>query len=427
MARDMKDSGIEWIGEIPREWNTVPIRAAFSEIKNKNIDGTITNALQFKYGNIIRKKNFNADNDDYVADTILNYNIVEPNTIMINCLNLNYDFVSLRVAIVKETGIITSAYLAVKPNEQIIYPMYANYLFKAYDNCKAFHNMGIGVRKTLSFDELKIVKMLLPPMKKQVEIVYEIDSKCSEIDAVINKVKETVEEYKKLKQSVITEAVTKGVRGDKPMKNSGVEWIGEIPEDWKVCKIKNRFIIFSGATPKTENLDYWDGEITWITPADYKTSDKFVQFGKRNISKLGYESCGTTIVPKNNLIFSKRAPIGSVAINKIPLCTNQGCLSCIKIDNTNETYYYYTMSAFTEIFELFGSGTTFKEISQDIFSAMLIPFPQLAEQQEIADYLDKKCAEIDAVITQKEQLVTELENYKKSLIYEYVTGKKEVI
>ena len=130
MAREMIDSGIEWVGDIPTKWGVYPARYAFSEIRTKNVDGNITNALKFYNGTIIPKANFDADSDEYVAETITNYTIVEPDTIMINGLNLNYDLKSLRVGLVKETGVITSAYLALWPDKSRILPQYATYLFK---------------------------------------------------------------------------------------------------------------------------------------------------------------------------------------------------------------------------------------------------------------------------------------------------------
>lgn len=300
------------------------------------------------------------------------------------------------------------------------------YLLKSYDTCKSFHNMGKGLRKILNYSELKTKSVLLPPLPEQHRIADFLDRKCAEIDAVIEKTKAAVEEYKKLKQSVITEAVTKGVRGPRPMKPSGVEWIGDVPEGWEIRKIKYCFDIIAGATPKSEVSEYWDGDIVWITPADYKTEDKYVYQGKRNISAEGYNSCATTIIEENNIVFSKRAPIGSVAINAVPLCTNQGCMSCVNKGGSDILYFYYVLSAFTEIFNLLGSGTTFKEISADNFSNFAVPFPELSEQQEISDYLDRKCAGIDNILAKKQQFIKELESYKKSLIYEYVTGKKEV-
>jgi type I restriction enzyme S subunit len=204
-------------------------------------------------------------------------------------------------------------------------------------------------------------------------------------------------------------------------KDSGIEWIGEIPEHWKVIKIKNAFSIISGATPKTDNIAYWDGEITWITPADYKTEDIIIKYGKRNITIEGLNSCGTSIVPQGSIIFSKRAPIGLVAINAVPLCTNQGCISCIPKTFVNAKYFYYLMSILTEWFELFGSGTTFKELSTNNFANFSLSQPSLTEQQSIADYLDRKCGEIDELITLQEEMITKLQSYKQSVITEAVT------
>ena len=165
--RRMKNSGIEWVGEIPVGWTIKPIRAEFEEVTKKNTTGEVNNALKFTYGNIVRKENFDADEDSYVADTILNYTVVSPGTIMLNGLNLNFDFVSQRIGLVREVGVITSAYTAFKPISNRILPEYATYLFKAYDGCKAFHNMGGGVRKILNFSELKRHYIFYPELSKQ--------------------------------------------------------------------------------------------------------------------------------------------------------------------------------------------------------------------------------------------------------------------
>ena len=205
------------------------------------------------------------------------------------------------------------------------------------------------------------------------------------------------------------------------MKDSGIEWIGEIPEDWKIDGIKRHFSVISGATPKSDNIDYWDGDIPWITPADYKTSDKFVSSGKRNLTQAGYNSCGTTLIPKGSIIFSKRAPVGTVAIAQNDLCTNQGCLSCVNKDTSNPVYYFYTMSVFTEQFELVSTGTTFKEIAADTFSNFSLPAPSFAEQTRIASYLDAECARIDAVIEKTRASIEEYKKLKQAVITEAVT------
>ena len=205
------------------------------------------------------------------------------------------------------------------------------------------------------------------------------------------------------------------------MKPSGVEWIGSIPADWELSKIKHNFTVYSGATPKSEFAANWDGNIIWITPADYKTTDRYVSQGKRNISATGYNSCGTTLVPKGSIIFSKRAPIGTVAIAAVELCTNQGCLSCVPKADTDSGYYCYVMSAFTEQFNFYGTGTTFKEISYDVFCAFKVPRPPLDEQQRIAAFLDGECARIDSVVEKTRASIEEYRKLKQAIITRAVT------
>ncbi len=205
------------------------------------------------------------------------------------------------------------------------------------------------------------------------------------------------------------------------MKDSGIEWIGEIPEDWLVKKIKHSFKVFAGATPKSEKKEYWNGDISWITPADYKTEEKYVYTGRKNISLEGYKSCGTTIVPKGSVIFSKRAPVGTVAISGNELCTNQGCLACVPLEDVDSIYYYYAISVFTEQFELVSSGTTFKEISANSFVNFPLPFPIYEEQVKISSFLDKKCAELNNVLEKTRTSIEEYKKLKQAVITQAVT------
>ena len=206
------------------------------------------------------------------------------------------------------------------------------------------------------------------------------------------------------------------------MHDSGIEWIKELPCDWKVSPLKYNYMLIAGATPESSNMNLWDGEVNWITPADYKTRDVYVFEGKRKLSELGYRSCSTTLVPEGSIIFSKRAPIGSVAISKRELCTNQGCLSLVEKNKTvNNKYYYYVLSIYDEVFNLFGSGTTFKEISATVFGNIMLPYPPKNMQDKIVDYLDSKCSEIDLLFSDIQKEIETLEKYKKSVITESVT------
>lgn len=207
----------------------------------------------------------------------------------------------------------------------------------------------------------------------------------------------------------------------RPMKDSGIEWIGEIPQSWELRRIKTNFSIASGATPKSGEASYWDGDIPWITPADYTTDDKYVSAGHKSITQEGLASCATSLIPAGSIIFSKRAPVGLVAISNNPLCTNQGCLSCIPKDGVDVKYHYYVMSIYGEQFDLLASGTTFKEISADTFANFKLQCPNYDTQKQIATFLDNKCAEIDALIDIKKKTNALLKERRQSIIYEAVT------
>ena len=395
MARKMKDSGIEWIGEIPEGWEIVPVRSCFDEVRTKNTDGQEQNALQFKSGNIISKTNFNASMDDYVADTITNYTVVLPDTVMINGLNLNYDFKSLRVALVKEKGVITSAYLAIFPDRKKISPQYATYLFKGYETKMAFHNMGAGIRKTLGYKEFKNQPLLLPSEKEQNKISAYLDSKCSHIDIMLSKIRSSIEEYKKLKQAIITQAVTKGVRGKREMKDSGVEWIGEIPKEWDILNLVAHTSMLTPMRDRPENLD---GPIPWIRIEDF--DGKYISSSKASlgVSKETVQSMNLKIYPVGTILCTSSCIMGKCAIVSRELVSNQRFIGIIPDQNTCENFLYYLMLSNSERMNYLATGALQANLSRSSFEHLKVQFPSYQEQKEIADYLDAKCAEIDGLI-----------------------------
>lgn len=205
------------------------------------------------------------------------------------------------------------------------------------------------------------------------------------------------------------------------MKDSGIEWIGEIPADWNVKKLKYTFAISSGTTPKSDNLEYWDGDTPWVTPADYKTEDKYVYHGRKFLSEAGLNAANLQLLPVNSIIFSKRAPIGAVAITGAKLAINQGCISCVPATECDIRYYYFMLSICTEQFNLLGSGTTFKEISSKDFGNFIVPAPSVLVQEKLANYLERKCSQIDAIIARQREVIEKLKAYKLSVITEAVT------
>ena len=428
MARQMKDSGVEWLGEIPKSYNVRRIKHlgnyhnGLTYTPNDLVDDDEKGTLVLRSSNV-QQGRLCLDDNVYVSTEIPDDMLVKRGDIIICSRNGSRELVGKCAIIENDMRASFGAFMMIFRCDSPKYMYYVlnSGVFKYYLN--TFLTSTINQLTGNNFGNMKVV---VPPLDEQQRIAAFLDDKCARIDSVVEKTRASIEEYRKLKQAIITRAVTKGIRPNRPTKDSGVDWLGDIPADWELSKIKHNFTVYSGATPKSEVAANWDGNIIWITPADYKTTDRYVSQGKRNISATGYNSCGTTLVPKGNIIFSKRAPIGTVAMAAVELCTNQGCLSCVPKADTDSGYYCYFMSAFTEQFNLYGTGTTFKEISYDVFCAFKVPRPPLDEQQEIADYLDKKTAAIDSLVAKKNRLVSELESLKKSLIFEYVTGKKEV-
>jgi len=421
---EMKHSGIEWVGNIPSHWSVKTLNQLVSQVKNKNSKLEEKNLLSLSYGKI-KRKDINSS-DGLLPASFDGYNIIEAGDIVLRLTDLQNDKTSLRVGLATECGIITSAYITLRPFD-VKQSKYLYYLLHSFDIKKGFYGMGSGVRQGLNFSEVKELRIALPSQDEIEAVASYLDVKCAKIDEVILETKASIENYKLWRASIIFEAVTKGIDFDVKMKVSGIEWIGNIPANWNTRKIKHGFSIFSGATPKSDNPEYWDGDIIWITPADYKTEDMYVSEGRKNLTQLGYASCGATLVPAGSIIFSKRAPVGKVAINSKELCTNQGCLSCVPNETVSGEFFYYAMSAFTDQFELMGSGTTFKEISATSFANFVLPYPKIKEQHRIAKYLNDVCSHITSLITEKESLVCELEAYKQSLIHEVVTGKRKVV
>ncbi|WP_031555059.1 restriction endonuclease subunit S [Oribacterium sp. FC2011] len=417
--RKMKDSQLEWIGEIPDDWAVKPIRAEFEEVTQKNKSGDVKVALKFTYGDIVRKENFDADEDAYVADTMLNYTVVKPGTIMLNGLNLNFDFVSQRIGLVHEVGAITSAYMAFRPISNRVTPEFATYLFKAYDGCKAFHNMGGGVRKILNFSEFKKYYMFYPDVETQKRIVSYLDKLCIEVDEAINEVSSQIDVLEQYKRSVITESVTKGVKPDVEMRDSCIQWIGMMPSHWEV--IRGKYILTYVQKPVREDdgviTCFRDGEVTLRSnrrEEGFTMSDKEIGYQGIDVGDLvvhGMDGFAGSIGISDSR--GKASPVLNVLDTK---------------QNKRYIMYYLRSMAYSDVFLALATGIRVRscDLRWNKLAELSYPVPPLEEQQAIVDHIDSVIEKTDAVIADKKAQLETLDEYKKSLIFEYVTGKKEV-
>lgn len=425
--REMKDSGIAWIGAMPRAWKMNTIAQIFLQVKCKNTGLQEKNLLSLSYGKVKRKSIDTVEG--LLPESFDGYNIIEKGDIVLRLTDLQNDHTSLRVGLAEERGIITSAYLTIR-NRSNFCPKYLYYYLHSFDIAKGFYGMGAGVRQGLNWDGVKWLKILAPSVPEQERIAAFLDAQCAEIDAVLEKTRASIEEYKKLKQAVITQAVTKGVRGDRPMKDSGIEWIGDIPAEWKVNLIKNVATTGSGGTPESGNPSLYDGDINWICSYDLK--ERPITKSERRLTQLGADSIAGNVQLKGSVLVAMYGGSGTIGNSGILECeakTNQAICS-IKFNNGYITDYFgfYYILSIRKYWMIFAVGTRKDpNISQDIVRKMPCILPPIAEQEEIVAYCNKACDRLDTLITKKQQYLTEIENYKKSLIYEYVTGKKEVV
>ena len=424
MARKMKDSGIEWIGEIPEGWEIKYFVQLFSQVKNKNIGLCEKNLLSLSYGKIKQKSIETVGG--LLPDNFEGYNIIDRNDIVLRLTDLQNDQHSLRVGLSHERGIITSAYCSIRVRGAES-PNYLYYYLHTFDIAKGFYGMGSGVRQGLNWDGLKYIKILLPPQHEQDRISVFLNQKTLEIDSMLSKTISSIEEYKKLKQAVITQAVTKGVRGEREMKDSGVEWIGEIPKEWVCEKIKYATSISRGLFNHRPRNDerYYNGKYPFIQTGDVANATKYIVSYSQTLNELGKSV--SKEFPKGTLTMTIAANVGDVAILNFDAYFPDSVVGFVPNKNIRTLYLFYVFSAMKDEFTRTAIKSTQLNLNIDRVKETFIPVTlNVNEQCEIENYLESKCAEIDGLIAKKEQLVKELESYKKSLIYEVVTGKREV-
>ncbi|WP_316636628.1 restriction endonuclease subunit S [uncultured Ruminococcus sp.] len=428
--RLMQNSGIEWIGEIPKEWTINSISQLFSQVKNKNTDLQETNLLSLSYGKI-KRKNIETT-DGLLPESFDGYNIVESNDIVLRLTDLQNDHKSLRVGLVTERGIITSAYLTIRNHSESI-AKYLYFYLHAFDISKGFYGMGAGVRQGLNWDGIKWLKILSPSIPEQQAIADFLVTQCAHIDSVIEKTRAAIEEYKRLKQSVITQAVTKGIRPNREMKDSGIEWIGEIPTEWRLSKIKVGVTkVGSGKTPSGGADVYSDEGVLFLRSQNIYDTGLILDPPTYIPSEIHEEMKNTRVLPNDVLLNITGGSIGRCCIFLSEFAeanVNQhvSIIRVIKDIFIPEFMHLYWVSYLGKMsIQLYQTGGNREGMTAEAIKNSPIPIPSIPEQSEIVAYLNEKTAAIDSLIQKKEQLISELEAYKKSLIYEYVTGKKEV-
>ena len=426
--RQMKDSGIEWIGEIPESWEVHRIKNHFSIISGSGFKtdyqgeesgdlpvckaSDISNAGHRLYGSA-----------NYISQEVgqkEGFSVIPAGSIL---------FAKIGEAMKKNNRTLTMVDACADNNCQAMVPQnihseYAYYLFSCID-MQWFDNAGtipcINNTKLLNF------KMAYPNMDKQNRIADYLDKKCAEIDAIIAAKEKTNELLKEHRQSIIYEAVTKGLDPTVPMKDSGVEWIGEIPENWSVVALKRVAKPSTGMTPNKANPEYWDGDIPWFSSKDIK--EFYLTDSEDHITEKAIEDCGLTLYDANSVVFCARSGIlrhtFPVAVMKCQGTINQDLRVLTTANSVDPDFLmYYLRGMNNTIVTLYQKiGATVESIETDWLLYLPTVLPPIEEQRTIANGITARCDEINNLITTNDISIRKLKEYRQSVIYEAVTGK----
>lgn len=423
--REMKDSGIEWIGEIPDEWNFVQTKRFFKT--TKKIVGTEVDKydrLALTLNGVIKRSK--DDSEGLQPEKFEGYQILRKNELVFKLIDLE-NVKTSRVGLSPYTGLVSPAYIVLSNDLEDNRFFYYWFMFMYYN--EVFNHLGgEGVRSALNAKD--VLSLPVPDIEsdKQCRIADYLDRKCSQIDAIIARQQEVIEKLKAYKLSVITEAVTKGLNPDVPMKDSGVEWVGEIPEYWQLSHIGNLVEMGSGGTPNRKKPEYWEnGNVPWMSSGEI--NDEYIYSTAEQITELGLQNSNAKILPVNTVmlgLIGQGKTKGLTAILKTEVCCNQNLAYLI----TDEKYLHYRYLFYCFKAMYFYIRGLVGESQAGIYSYFLkklhIPLPDIEQQIRISDYLDTKCEAIKSSINKRERIIEKFTGYKKALIYEVVTGKKEV-
>lgn len=406
MAREMKDSGVAWIGEIPSDWDVFPLKRLCSMQAGKNL---ISEQIKLSgeypvYGGNGLRGYFDEFNND--GEYLL---VGRQGALCGNVHRVAGRFWATEHAIVTSTSPLAKA--------DFLY-----YLLTAMDLNQ--YASDVAAQPGLSVNSILNVKTCSTSFAQQIRIAAFLDKKCAEIDAVLEKTRTSIEEYKKLKQAIITQAVTKGVRGDRPMKESGIEWVRLIPEEWESVNPKALF------SQRKDKASPGERQLTSSQKYGIVYQDDYMELTGSRVVVVQKDFDILKHVETGDFIISMRSFQGGLEYS-----TKTGSISSAYVmlipnhDFVYPRFYRWLLKSEVYIRALQRTSNMVRDgqaMRYSNFAQVRLYTVPLQEQMEIADYLDKTCAMLDALIEKKENFIFEIESYKKSLIYEYVTGKKEV-
>ncbi|BBC40663.1 restriction endonuclease subunit S [Photobacterium damselae subsp. piscicida] len=434
---EYKDSGIEWVGDIPNEWYVKPTFSLFDSAVTKNIDGLETNVLSLSYGKIIKRdveKNFGL-----LPESFNTYQIVDFGDIILRLTDLQNDKRSLRVGLAQERGIITSAYLKLATKNELD-AKFAYRLLHSYDTTKVFYGMGGGLRQSMKFEDFRRLPILVPPIKEQTQIAAFLDHETAKIDTLIEKQQQLIELLKEKRQAVISHAVTKGLNPDAPIKDSGVEWLGEVPEHWVVSKFS---FLKKVLTDYTANGSFADlkANVQYLDEPSFARLVRLTDLRKdlQNDNGVWVDEKSYKYLKKSALFGGEflLANVGAYAglFYQMPFEKGPASLApnmfMAKFDDSkvSRKFMAYVGQSSPVASQLKLSATASSaqpKLNKDDFKSVSFCYPVLPEQNRIVEYLDQEVRKIEQLLTKQEKTIALMQERRTALISAAVTGKIDV-
>lgn len=422
-----KDAGVSWLGKIPAHWQVQPGFSVFRPKQQKNTGMVETVVLSLSYGRIIVKPEEKLHG--LVPTSFETYQIIEPGDIVIRPTDLQNDKTSLRVGLVRDRGIITSAYLCLRVAGPII-PEYGYLLLHTYDLKKIFYGMGSGLRQNLDFTDLKRMPVIVPPHEEQERIVAFLDNLDRHVNRFIRDKRRLIALLNEQKQAIIRRVVTRGLDPTILLKPSGVEWLGEVPAHWKIVKLGHRFRCTSGLTPSRGSSSYFGGEIPWVRTGELTNSD--IKKTQEHITREAVEIYSMNLLPKDTLLiamYGQGQTRGRTGLLKIEATTNQACLAILPNYQVAYPKYvqYWFISQYSHLRYISESrNATQPNLNGQMIKNQRLLLPPVDEQVRLVEDIEEKTQQVDTAITRCQREIELIREYRVRLITDVVTGKLDV-
>ena len=420
MASSMKDSGVDWIGKIPEEWGIAKAKYYFTN--DKEVAGALAGQLPrlalTLNGVVDRPKD---DANGLQPKEFTGYQIFDRNDLVFKLIDLQ-NISTSRVGLVPKRGIMSGAYIRLI-GRATISPNYSRYFYLSMWHRQIFNKLGDdGVRSSLSVSDLLNLPITAPPLDEQKRIAGFLDKTCNEIDKLSTDIQSQIDKLVEYKKSIITHAVTKGLDPSAQMKDSGVDWIGKIPKEWEICRVSHCFY------RKNSKAHQKDPVVLSLARDGIKIRDISTNEGQLAADYTDYNPVDTDDILINpmDLVSGDNCSISNVRGVISPAYIN---LRYHKTADPHFYHYYFKTQYWLGVFFSYGKGVSFDNrwtLSYSTLNKLPIAYPPLSEQKRIANYLDNKCSNIDGIIKIKKKQLDKLAEYKKSIIYEYTTGKKRI-